>query len=309
MGFWDCSFQTEPWLSRSVDRNWGAKLEWYCTLQIHFLSEKRYQKSEIESDLLNVSSLLKSPFLDTSQMPTTQITLLHCVHRIYELYSLLKHNLPLLPFESFRSCLKSAVEFYQTYIPSLVDGSSESDLNGIKNAVLEFELWLPRFSSMTTKLVEGVSRRYEVSLSIREDITLMTLQFNNSYEATKHSLLLSSKPTQIPNGYRKTWCLQLTKPGSRHSFDVNPKSAVDELEIEAMECDVATSSAERIDGSDVVRREKRYSVTFGVAEMMHWRTIKALIPVNGWTKVVNQCSVSSFQKIWIVAIQNFNRIQ
>ncbi|KAI9138079.1 hypothetical protein BKA69DRAFT_1093755 [Paraphysoderma sedebokerense] len=232
-------------ISSNFDYFLENPLEWVFEIGVFKLS-RDYRDLLIGTEVLNWNDI--SPFLDTSQMPTTQITLLHCVHRIYELYSLLKHNLPLLPFESFRSCLKSAVEFYQTYIPSLVDGSLESDLNGIKNAVLEFELWLPRFSSMTTKLAEGVSR---------------------SYEATKHSLLLSSKTTQIPNESRKTWCLQLTKPGSRHSFDVNPKSAVDGLEIEAMECDVATSSAEGIDGSDGIRREKRYSVTFGVAEMMH----------------------------------------
>jgi hypothetical protein len=89
--------------------------------------------------------------LDPLLSSTDLILRLHFAHRIFELWNLLRQNLPCLPYESLRSLVQMMYGFWMKHL----DGKFPFD------ETLSFTFELPRFSSGSTQVLETILKSFQ----------------------------------------------------------------------------------------------------------------------------------------------------
>ena len=95
---------------------------------------------------VNSFFLLKDHFLGTSSSVDEQIQRLMALHRVFELFSLMKIHVPTIPFESMRRLVRESLELFH-------------DL-GKTDEVVVFTLPLPKYSSGTSNLITAICHRH-----------------------------------------------------------------------------------------------------------------------------------------------------
>ncbi|KAJ3124532.1 hypothetical protein HK098_001081 [Nowakowskiella sp. JEL0407] len=97
-------------------------------------------------------------FLDNSQLLDNQVLRLRCLHRILELWNLVKVNIISIPQEATRNLIQSAVSYYKRNLQMLENEGQVDDDAWNPDEPVIFTVVLPRFASGTTKVISNCTQ-------------------------------------------------------------------------------------------------------------------------------------------------------
>ncbi|TPX64768.1 hypothetical protein SpCBS45565_g05665 [Spizellomyces sp. 'palustris'] len=142
-------------ISRTFDYWLEQPLELMVEIGIWKL-KRDYFYHLIKNDVASWDQL--DAFVDATLPLDEQVNRLRRLHRIVELWSLVKTNVLQMPTEGMRALVQAALEYY-------AGGSDEGETNCVDpTATVMYRLALPRFSSETGKALTGMVAGFEPSI-------------------------------------------------------------------------------------------------------------------------------------------------